>query len=119
MNLFSLGSDTTQVTHTCETLRQRGTLFVDHSVMVGETVNYGIQEVASLVADKFNGASESAPNVLLQELCGGCHRVISQGFRFDPFGAIIRCDHNVLVPRACRGRCEWVDEVEAPFLEWL
>ena len=65
MNLFSLGSDTTQVTHTCETLRQRGTLFVDHSVMVGETVNYGIQEVASLVADKFNGAAESAPNVLI------------------------------------------------------
>ena len=70
MNLFSLGSDTTQVTHTCETLRQRGTLFVDHSVMVGEPVNYGIQQIAFLVIDMFNGAAKSALDVLVQEFLG-------------------------------------------------
>ena len=97
----------------------RGISFVDHSVMVGESVNYDIQEMASLVKDKFDEAAEFAPDVCIQNFCGGCRHVISQGLCFDPFGAVIHCDKNVLFPRVCRNRGEWTNEVKAPFLEWL
>ena len=48
----------------------RCTLFMDHNVMVGEPVNYGIQQIAFLVIDMFNGAAKSALDVLVQEFLG-------------------------------------------------
>ena len=97
----------------------RGISFVDHSVMVGESVNYDIQEVASLVKDKFDEAAESAPNVCIQEYCGGCRRVISQGLCFDPFGAVVGCHYYISVSGS---HCRWLegtDKVQAPLLEWF
>ena len=87
--------------------------------MRGELPNSFVNEMATLVAEELDGATELAPQMFVNKSGCGSSCVVLQRFRFDPFGAIIRCDHNVLVPRACRGRCEWVDEVEAPFLEWL
>ena len=38
--------------------------------MVGEPINYGIQQIASLVVDKFDGAAKLALDVLVQEFLG-------------------------------------------------
>ena len=43
----------------------RCALLVDHRVMVCEPINYDIQKMASLVTDNLNGATKSAPYVLV------------------------------------------------------
>ena len=54
----------------------RRALLVNDRVLVRETVDYVVEEVASLFNDQLDGTTEVAPDVFVEEFCSGGCRIV-------------------------------------------
>ena len=77
-------------------------------VLVCKLTDYVVDGMPSLVTHELDWTSVTAPKMFVYEFGRGCCRVIAEGFRLDPFRAVVRGHYDVPIPCSGRGWLEWL-----------